>query len=56
MTNKILVIGDLILDPAPCTGENTYRLYLNFEYENVTNEFFDELVYENYAPSRDNNL
>ena len=35
------VIGDLILDPGECTGENTYNLYLNFEYENADNDLFN---------------
>ena len=25
-------LGELVLDPAECTGENKYNLYLNFDF------------------------
>ncbi|MEO0776555.1 MAG: hypothetical protein AAF146_08325, partial [Bacteroidota bacterium] len=34
-------IGDLIVDPAQCTGPNQYSLVLDFDYANPTADFFD---------------
>ena len=35
------LIYDIIVEPIECTGEGTYSMYLNFEYQNTTNAFFD---------------
>ena len=34
-------IYDLVVDPVECTGNNTYDLYVNFEYSNVNGSGFD---------------
>ncbi len=38
---EICLIFDLTIDPVECTGDSSYSLWLDFEYENVTNDFFD---------------
>ena len=41
------LIYDMVVDPGNCTGEGTYELYVNFEYQNVSGDQFD--VYSNGA-------
>lgn len=38
-------IYDLIADPGDCHNDDTYNLWVNFEFENATNNFYD--VYHN---------
>ncbi|MEZ4961440.1 MAG: T9SS type A sorting domain-containing protein [Saprospiraceae bacterium] len=38
-------ITDLLVDPGSCHSDGTYNLWLNFDFENATNNFFD--VYYN---------
>ncbi len=40
-------IGELNIDIGNCTGDNTYNLFLNFEYANPGNDFFEVFVREN---------
>ncbi len=34
-------ISNLQLDPGDCHSDGTYRLWINFDYENAPNDFFD---------------
>ena len=34
-------ISNLSVDPIQCTGNGTYSIWLEFDFENVTNDFFD---------------
>lgn len=38
---ELCLISGIEIDPLECTGDGLYSLVLNFEYENVTNDFFD---------------
>lgn len=37
-------IFDLVVEVGECTSEETYNLYVNFEYQNAGNDFFDLYV------------
>ncbi len=41
-------IFELIVDPQGCDGNGFYSLYLNFEYENPGNDFFEVYSGNNY--------
>ncbi len=34
-------IWDIVVEPGECTGNGTYSIWLNFNYQGNTNEFFD---------------
>ncbi|RMF28923.1 MAG: T9SS C-terminal target domain-containing protein [Bacteroidetes bacterium] len=37
-------IHDLKVEPLECNGDGTYQLWLDFDYENATHDFFDVFV------------
>ncbi len=39
-------IHDLVLEAGNCNDDGTYNIWINFEYENATNDLFD-VIYEN---------
>ena len=36
-------ISNLNFEPGPCNADGTYKLWINFDYENAPNDFFDVL-------------
>ncbi|MBT8189780.1 MAG: T9SS type A sorting domain-containing protein, partial [Bacteroidia bacterium] len=47
--DPICLISDVEIELVECTGIGTYSMYLNFSYENVTNNFFEIFSDGNYV-------